>query len=105
MTANLPVVCIFRSTRTDHSEEEYRAWSHEMDELVTSAPGYLRHYSFRDQMSRVGITISYFDNEVSLVEWKSVASHQEAQQRGRDTFYDDYSIDIAHVVRHYEWSN
>jgi heme-degrading monooxygenase HmoA len=103
MAARLPVLCIFRSTRTDHSDEEYRAWSEEMDELVTSTPGYVRHYSFRDEQSREGVTISYFDDDDSIIEWKSAARHQEAQQRGRDTFYSNYSIDIAHVVRHYDW--
>jgi heme-degrading monooxygenase HmoA len=72
-------------------------------ELVTSTPGYVRHYSFRDEQSREGVTISYFDDDDSIIEWKSAARHQEAQQRGRDTFYSNYSIDIAHVVRHYDW--
>ncbi len=104
MNAGLPVACIFRSTRTDHSEDEYRAWSKEMDELVTTTPGYQHHVSFRDPTTREGVTISYFDDLDCVARWRSNPRHVEAQELGRGTFYEQYTIQVADVVREYRWS-
>lgn len=97
-------VCIFRSIRTNHSSDEYEIWSRTMDELVRETPGYLHHLSFRDSATRQGITISYFDGLESLDRWRLVPRHVEAQQLGREIFYDEYTIEVATVIRDYTWS-
>jgi heme-degrading monooxygenase HmoA len=105
MNAGLPVACIFRSTRTDHSEIEYQAWSSEMDDLVKTTPGYRYHFSFRDLTTGEGVTISYFDDLDCIARWRSNARHVEAQQLGRDAFYEQYTIQVVDVVREYQWSD
>lgn len=97
------VVCIFRSTRSNASSAEYDDWSKRMDQLVATMPGYLGHASFRDESTGQGVTISYFENMASLVKWREHPIHQEAQALGRTNFYDDYEIEVAEVIRHYEW--
>jgi heme-degrading monooxygenase HmoA len=104
MNAGLPVACIFRSTRTDHSEIEYQAWSSEMDGLVATTPGYRYHCSFRDPTTREGVTISFFDDLDCIAQWRSNARHVEAQQLGRRAFYEQYTIQVVDVVREYQWS-
>jgi heme-degrading monooxygenase HmoA len=104
MSSDSHVVCIFRSTRTDHSEKEYEAWSGKMDNLVVTMPGYIGHTSFRDE-SRRGVTISYFASMADLVSWKQVAEHLEAQALGRTSFYTEYEVEVAEIVRHYEWTS
>jgi heme-degrading monooxygenase HmoA len=99
------VVCIFRSVRTDHSEREYEQWGRRMDELVATMPGYLGHTSFRDVASGKGVTISYFDSMEHLVAWKEVPDHREAQSLGRTAFYTEYDIEVAEIVRHYDWKS
>ncbi len=103
MSPDLPVVCIFRSTRTDHSEDEYRIWSHEMDGLVDEVPGYQHHYSFRDPVTREGVTVAYFDDLDAVALWRTTPRHLEAQEFGRRIFYEEYSIEVAQVVRQYQW--
>jgi len=105
MSPDPHVVCIFRSTRTDHSVNEYEAWSDRMDRLVVTMPGYIGHTSFRDDESRRGVTISYFASMAELVAWKQVAEHVEAQALGRTSFYSDYEVEVAEIVRHYEWAS
>ena len=104
MSTPLPVACIFRSTRTDHSEEEYQTWSREMDELVMQIPGYLQHQSFRDPSTREGMTISYFDDPAAIERWHAQPRHVQAQELGRRLFYEKYSIEVVQVVRQYGWS-
>lgn len=104
MSSNSHVVCIFRSRRTDHSDEEYEKWSERMDHLVRAAPGYIDHSSFRDEASGKGVTISYFQSMPDLVAWKQQSEHLEAQALGRTAFYDEYEIEVAEIVRQYEWT-
>jgi heme-degrading monooxygenase HmoA len=97
------VVCIFRSVRTDHSDHEYEEWAKRMDELVATMPGYTGHTSFRDDASNKGVTISYFRSMEDVVAWKKEPEHREAQALGRSTFYTEYEIEVAEIVRHYGW--
>ncbi len=99
------VVCIFRSTRTDRSGDEYEEWSNRMDRLVATMPGYIGHASFRDDASGRGVTISYFRSMAELVAWKQVPEHLEAQALGRSAFYTEYEIEVAEIVRRYEWTS
>lgn len=105
MTSDPHVVCIFRSLRTDHSVPEYEEWSSRMDRLVVTMPGYIGHTSFRDDASGKGVTLSYFRSMAELVAWKNVPDHLEAQALGRAAFYTEYEIEVAEIVRHYEWTS
>jgi len=105
MSPDPHVVCIFRSTRTDHSTDEYEDWSRQMDRLVATMPGYIGHTSFRDEPSRRGVTISYFASMANLVAWRQVTEHLEAQALGRTSFYTEYEVEVAEIVRHYEWTS
>jgi heme-degrading monooxygenase HmoA len=105
MNAAPHVVGIFRSTRTDHANDEYEEWSRRMDALVATMPGYIGHSSFRDTASGRGVTISYFESMAALLAWKNVPEHLEAQALGRSAFYAEYEIEVAEIVRHYEWSS
>jgi heme-degrading monooxygenase HmoA len=75
-----------------------------MDELVATMPGYIGHTSFRDDVTGRGVTISYFRSMAELVAWKNVPEHLEAQALGRSSLYLEYEIEVAEIVRHYEWS-
>lgn len=104
MSSDRHVVCIFRSRRTHHSDAEYEEWSARMDRLVAVTPGYIGHASFRDAASGRGVTISYFESMSDLEAWKELPEHREAQALGRTTFYTEYEIEVAEIVRHYEWT-
>jgi len=99
------VVCIFRSVRTDHSADQYEEWSARIDHLVATMPGYISHVSFRDAASGRGVTVSYFASMSDLVAWKEVPEHLEAQALGRAAFYAEYEVEVAEIVRHYEWKS
>ena len=76
-----------------------------MDQLVVTMPGYIGHTSFRDERIR--------ERRHDLVlsarwpsSWRgsSVPEHLEAQALGRAAFYREYEIEVAEIVRHYEWN-
>jgi heme-degrading monooxygenase HmoA len=76
-----------------------------MDHLVVTTPGYIGHSSFRDDVSGRGVTISYFTSMADLIAWREVPEHLEAQALGRAVFYSEYEIEVAEIVRHYEWKS
>lgn len=47
------------------------------------------------------LTISYWDNEEQIRAWKQDAEHRVAQELGRTTWYAQYQVQIAQIVRSY----
>jgi heme-degrading monooxygenase HmoA len=70
-----------------------------MDELAREQPGYLGHESAHEDT--IGITVSYWVDHDAAAAWKQVAEHLVAQERGRSTWYADYTVRVATVERDY----
>lgn len=88
---------IFTSRRTD-GDDGYDDTAARMVELAARQPGFLGVESVRDGL---GITISYWRDEASIVAWKREAEHRTAQTAGRDRWYADYRVQVARVERAY----
>ena len=91
------VAVIFTSLRTD-GDDGYAAMAATMEQLAREQPGYLGIEAAREG---VGITVSYWRDEASAQAWKQVGAHLVAQRRGREAWYRDYRVRIAHVTRDY----
>ena len=73
--------------------------SDRMLELVSEQDGFLGFESAREEL---GITVSYWRDEASIVNWKANIEHQAAQKTGKELWYKQYKIRIAKVERDYE---
>lgn len=91
---------IFTSRRKEGNDEAYAAMSDKMAELAAQQPGYLGHESARGA-DGFGITVSYWESEDAIRNWKSHLQHQAAQKLGRERFYADYHVRVAKVEREY----
>ncbi|HSE08752.1 MAG TPA: antibiotic biosynthesis monooxygenase [Nocardioidaceae bacterium] len=91
------VAVIFTTTRTD-GDNGYTAMAEAMEDLARRQPGFLGIETARD---RVGITVSYWQDDEAARAWKQVAAHLVAQRRGRELWYDDYRLRVATVERDY----
>ncbi|MFM1796278.1 MAG: hypothetical protein RL733_59 [Actinomycetota bacterium] len=94
-------VVIFRSTRKLDDGQKYSEWSEKMEVLVKAIDGYEHHFGFRDELSRDGVTVSYFTSLEAISHWKNLDDHKVAQQLGRDSFYKEYSVQVCEVLRGY----
>lgn len=47
------------------------------------------------------LSLSFWRDEQSLMQWRNYAMHREAQQAGRSTIFDHYRLRVASVVRDY----
>ena len=88
---------IFTSLRTD-LEEGYGATSDRMIELAAQQPGFLGVESARDA-DGLGITVSYWESEEAIANWRRNAEHRVAQANGQEKWYAEFFTRVAKVER------
>ena len=94
---------IFRSVRTDTHHELYSEWVNKTDSAVETIPGYLSQESFRDPVTRAGVSLEYFETLDSIEEWRKHPLHMEAQRLGHELFYESFHVEVCEVDRAYRW--
>ncbi|MBT8241604.1 MAG: antibiotic biosynthesis monooxygenase [Acidimicrobiia bacterium] len=91
---------IFPNQRTDHGDEDYAAMAARMVALAKQQPGYLGIHSTRGP-DGFGITVSYWQDENSILGWKNEVEHYMAQAMGITEWYSYYEVLVAKVERSY----
>lgn len=91
---------IFTAHRTD-VDAGYAAMADKMADLAARQPGYIGIETTRDAAG-IGITVSYWTDEASILNWKQVSEHLFAQQMGKEKWYDHYTLRVARVERAYD---
>jgi heme-degrading monooxygenase HmoA len=90
---------IFSNQRTD-GDKGYGLMADRMVELAAQQPGYLGVESVRGA-DGFGITVSYWESEAAISNWKANAEHREAQAEGWRTWYQHFELRVAKVERGY----
>lgn len=88
---------IFTSLRTEE-DAGYGEMSEAMVRLAQTQPGFLGMESAR---SGLGLTVSYWRDQDSIVAWKRQVDHLGAQRLGRERWYAAYRVRVARVERDY----
>lgn len=70
-----------------------------MAQLASEQPGYIGMDAARERST--GITVSYWESEQAVAKWKGQLEHQQAQAKGRGTWYRHYTVCVARVERSY----
>lgn len=101
MIANTPkppyYAVIFTNIQTENLGG-YSQMADRMLELAQQQPGYLGFESARNEL---GIAVSYWKDQESLLAWKQNVEHLGAQTMGRKKWYASYKTRIAKVERDY----
>lgn len=90
---------IFTSKRTP-GDQGYGRMAERMVDLGSRYDGFLGIESARGA-DGVGITVSYWRDEASILAWKKDTEHEKAQRGGRETWYEQYEVRVAKVERAY----
>lgn len=90
---------IFTSVRTE-GDNGYAEMADRMVELASQQEGFLGVESARNE---VGITVSYWRDLESIKKWKFNAEHSIACTKGRETWYESFTVRIARVEREYSF--
>lgn len=93
---------IFCSTRSpgDDAHDGYGDMAEKMAELAATMPGYLGVESVRGD-DGFGITVSYWESEAAIANWKANIDHKAARDYGRQHWYAHYELRVAKVERAY----
>jgi len=92
------IVILFRSRLTSAAGADYQALDAELEGLVKDNPGYVSHKGYQAPDGE-RLTLVWFKDEESLKAWKTLPRHAEAQRRGRELWYEHYTLDVAQVLR------
>ncbi len=99
-TPKPPYYAVIFSNELSDNTTGYEETANRMIELAGQQPGYLGHESVRDEL---GITISYWQDEQSIKQWKQHSEHVLARKMGRDTWYKAFKTRVAKVERDYDF--
>jgi heme-degrading monooxygenase HmoA len=91
---------IFTSKRALDDGRAYGAVAQRMVDLGARYGGFLGIESARGE-DGIGITVSYWRDESSLLAWKRDTEHEKAQRGGREAWYEAYHVRVARVERAY----
>jgi heme-degrading monooxygenase HmoA len=97
------VVTVFRSRRRPGTEPDYAILSDEMEARARTMPGFVDSKSFSAEDGEQ-VSVVTFASPDHQRAWRDDLAHRAAQQRGRDEFLDDYSIQVARCTYVSRWS-
>jgi heme-degrading monooxygenase HmoA len=89
---------IFSSLRKPGIEDDYGDASARMLELASAMPGFLGIESARNSEG-FGITVSYWESEEAIKNWREHAEHLPVQRMGREKFYEWYESRVGKIER------
>ncbi|MBK8455874.1 MAG: antibiotic biosynthesis monooxygenase [Phyllobacteriaceae bacterium] len=96
-----PYYAVIFTSRLSHTAEGYAAMGDVLSNLAAGQPGYLGMETTRGA-DRLGITVSYWKDEASILAWKANMKHLLAQKNGIERWYEHYELRVAKVERAYD---
>jgi len=101
MKDQLPYYAVIFTTQRTEGDHGYSEMAEKMEALAAAQPGFLGFETARDE---IGISVSYWDSLEAITKWKNNTSHLEAQQLGREKWYQWYTLRICKVEREYGYN-
>lgn len=92
------IVVLFRSRLRDTAGADYSAMADEMLERARTMAGFVEFKSFTAEDGE-RLAVIWWENEETLTLWREDVRHRLAQRLGRETWYQNYRIEVAHTVR------
>jgi heme-degrading monooxygenase HmoA len=95
-----PYYCVIFSSLRTTGDNGYGKMAERMVELAQKQMGFLGVESARGT-DGFGITVSYWESEEAIRNWKFQAEHLVAQETGIKNWYEHYELRVAKVERAY----
>lgn len=93
---------IFEVTVRDGCQDEYLAIAARLREKLSTVEGFISIERFQSLVTPGKLlSLSYWKNEQAILNWKAMEEHKAAQEKGRQSIFEDYRICVAHVERDY----
>src|SRR3974390_2404287 len=92
------IVTVFRTRLQPGLRDDYVTLVDRMVQIATTMPGYISHKGFFAEDDE-RCTIVEFESEEAQRAWRMHPEHQDPQRKGRDIYYESYSLQICEVKR------
>lgn len=96
------IAVIFEFTPQTGKAEQYFTLAEQLKEQVINQPGFIsieRYHSVHHEGSY--LSLSFWEDEASVLRWRETADHQSAQQAGKQSIFLHYRITVAGHIRQY----
>lgn len=96
------IAVIFEVWPEPEHKQNYLDTAAELRPLLESVDGFISVERF-ESLSQPGkiLSLSFFDSEEAVENWRQRPTHREAQRTGREGYFSDYRLRIAAVARDY----
>lgn len=96
------IVAILRTRVRPEVADEYKAECARIREIAHKQPGFISQNSYyNDDGEKIGI--QEWESPEHLQAWRVHPDHLEAQRRGKEEFYQDYTVYVCNEPRKYEF--
>lgn len=93
---------IFEVVIKKEFEASYLELAAALREEVENIPGFISVERFASVVNEGKlVSLSFWETEEAIAQWRSNLNHQAAQQRGITEYFDDFRIRVAKVEREY----
>lgn len=96
------IAIIFEVIPAEGQKDHYLDVAAEMRPLAEQIEGFISVERFQSLMEPGKLlSISFWESEAAVEEWRKLAAHRRAQAKGRGGMFSDYRLRVAHVLRDY----
>lgn len=96
------VIVLFEVTVKDGKMDNYLRMAASLKESLGKAKGFIRYERFSSLVTDGKLlSMSVWDSEESVTEWRNLATHRAAQKQGRINDFLDYKITVVTPIRSY----
>ncbi len=81
-------------------DEDYYLTAKKMRDLAINEFGCMQISSV--EQSGKELTVSYWKDKQSIIAWKNNKAHIDAQSKGKQKWYKNYSVDVVQILQQYK---
>lgn len=100
------IAVIFEVQVAEGKTPEYLDIANEIKPLLADIDGFISIERFQSLTNEGKVlSLSFWRDEESIEEWRSLESHRFAQAKGRSGVFENYRLRVAGVIRDYGMNN
>lgn len=96
------ILVLFEVTIKENCMDNYLDLASNLKNWLSTAKGFIRSERFSSLTNeRKLLSLSVWENEAAITAWRNQFEHRQAQQQGRNSIFESYTITIASSLRSY----
>ncbi|MER45086.1 antibiotic biosynthesis monooxygenase [Salmonella enterica] len=100
------IAVLFEADAVPKHQARYLQLAGELRPELDNVKGFISIERFQSLSTQGKIlSLSWWENEETVLEWKKNMRHQAAQKEGQKTIFSHYRIRVANVLREYSSGN